>query len=370
MSSGPVPPTGGDVALRCTDSGARRAYTLPMSPPLGTRARARVAAVCAIGLLGSALSAAGPATSTAAGTEGFLFADVLARGDADSTGEPCESVGGSFFETEPLTADGTSVSVLNSAEVTLTSPTDPSDSADFVVRGKGTGAVKQSAGAVRSFWFLGDVSTTSTSTKGAAGDCDYQALSRAATSFTGQYRRGFLRLTVDSPGGLFYLATMRGPTGDVLLGNNPAGLLTYDVHLDPGEHRVDLQVEAVVRRPEGAGSPTRAVGTVEFVGTYARLGGSLGKATGDGRSTVKLPGARSCSAATLTTKLKRKARRARQVVVQVDGQRPVTVKRPQKGKKVVVRRLPATQAVTARAIITRKNGKVLTTSRDYVACRE
>ena len=328
-----------------------------------------MAIACAIGLLGTALSAAGPATSAAAGTEGFLFADVLARGDADSTGEPCEAVGGSFSETTPLSADGSLVSVVNSARVGLTSPTDPSDTADFTLRSKGTAAVKQAAGAVRSFWFEGAVSTTSTSTKGAAGDCDYQALSRAATSFTGRYQRGFLRLTVDSPAGLFHLVTMRGPSGDVLLGNSPAGLLTYDVHLEPGEHRVDLQVEATVERPQDAGSPTRAVGTVDVVGTYARLGGSLGKATGNGRSTVKLPGSRSCSTARLTAKLKRKARTARQVVVQVDGKRPVTVKRPRKGTKVVVRRLPATEAVAARAIITRKNGKVLTTSRDYVACR-
>jgi hypothetical protein len=347
-----------------------------MDAPLGTPAPRRgrtprlTALACSVALLATTL---GAAPAQAAPAEGFATASSGVFGDSDATGERCEIDAATPQSSDEVTGDGRTVRVSDSRTRTATSPVDAADTTTFSFRSSAAASVRQTGGVVRSFVVDATTTTRAESSRGGAADCDFEGLSRGGAFFTGPFRAGFLRLDLRLSGrGGAVSALVDGPgLADSAFLTSSNGELTYDVRLGTGDHRIDVALDAAVMRPETGSSAVSLTSdaSVRVRGLTTGLGGAWGRATGSGRSQVGLPAARSCPSGTVRVQLKRPTRNARKVVLLLDGKRRATVKRPKPGRAVVVRRARAGAGVTVSAAITRASGKVLTTSREYAACR-
>lgn len=120
--------------------------------------------------------------------------------------------------------------------------------------------------------------------------------------------------------------------------------------------------------------PLTATVTSTFAFTFRGVVTPIGAAStaqsgpAPARRAVTLPAAVSCSARKATVRVTRYARKkARTVVVRVNGTRVRTITRPTARKHVV--KVPARGGIRIKATVTFKNGKKKTTSRSYAACR-
>ncbi|WP_205472130.1 hypothetical protein [Nocardioides sp. SYSU D00038] len=209
-------------------------------------------------------------------------------------------------------------------------------------------------------------------------DADYVATCQARAVQAAQLvvplqlpRPGWLTLQVDNAG--LGEAQARLRTGGSIVADLtttlPDDRRAVRVLLPAGLHQLTLRG---VRGARAADGDLSVSGAGRLRATFAEAGTATGPERGAGRSLVDLPTGRDCAAGSAAIVLRAGPGRAAAVRLLVDGRKVRTVRKVERGRRVVLRNLPATKAVTLRAVVVlqpARKGRTKAASRSYLACR-
>ena len=179
------------------------------------------------------------------------------------------------------------------------------------------------------------------------------------------------------------LATMTvrttGDIGGIYALDGPAGIVSGTVDgipgtarttslLEPGFYQLTGDFDLGLTSPVASGDPTSSAGTANLAAAFVVAGAATGPSSGPGAAIVALPGARRCGTRSLVATLRSRASRIDRIVVSVNGRRRTVVETPTAGRRIELRSLPPTRAVTVRAVLDPKQGRATTVTRRYAAC--
>ncbi|GAA1540124.1 hypothetical protein [Nocardioides humi] len=270
-------------------------------------------------------------------------------------------------ETAPWSDNGVPVSRGYSMAGTYTDPANTVDKVNVSASGSATVSSTPFTGGGTPTTITGTAQATAAAiSQGATTRCDtYVSSQSGAQGELVLTQPVWVTLTVSGNGNGGGFIQLGGSDGGAYVGVGKRGTASASALLSPGE--VNFSFNASV----GASAEGTAEGTSSYSGTFKielQPVGSASAISGKGKAYTQF-GARDCATGNVTAAITKKAKKkAKQIVVSVNGKKAVKLKGKKLKKRALVLPAAPSSAAEVTAKITLKNGKKVTVTRSYLAC--
>ncbi|WP_372733721.1 hypothetical protein [Nocardioides sp.] len=326
--------------------------------------------------------AASVLVATPAQAAGFTSAVLGVSTNFSAGGGSCSiTSGGASSQNVPFTSNGAKVTRTINNTAVVTDAGDASDFTNLTSKSTGTARSTQSGGQLKTVSLSQQGTVKVDPNQGSGTDCASaaQATSTVSGVFTLTKAQVLdLRATHAGLGTLAQLQILSASGSvSVEVSVGFSGSLHRVFYLPADDYQIILVGATTLNAPEVSSDPTTRTTSTSMEGTFSKPGSAADKQVGTAAKYLKLGKSLNCSGKLLKSTFKSAAGKkpkkgktgpVRTAQFKVNGKKAKTFKKPYRGFKAKVKKLPTQQPVLVEVTLTLKNGTKLYARRSYQPC--